>query len=127
MSELVSAAVGMTWVSLAKLACRLYDASQGAVRFDGTDVCQFETTKLCRLIGHVNQEPLIFDGTIGENTRYRSEGASTQAIVVAAKYAQIHSFIQQLPRRYRTSRQERGLSLSRGAETAREPRPVATV
>ena len=100
--------------SLAKLACRLYDVTEGSVRFDDTDVRQFEMAKLCRLVGFVNQEPLIFDGTIGENIRYGSEGAGTQAIVAAAKYAQIHNFIQELPKQYRTSTQERGLSLSGG-------------
>ena len=100
--------------TLVRLAARLYDPTQGAVRFEGVDVKRFRLVDLVRIVGFVNQEPLIFDGTIGDNIRYGTENADSNAVVAAARYAQIHDFIRQLPEQYQTLTHERGLTLSGG-------------
>lgn len=100
--------------TLAKIVCRLYDPTEGAVLLDGVDLRHFRLTDLRRLIGFVPQEPIIFSGSIEENIRYGSEWADPTSVVDAARNAQIHEFIQGLPRRYGTLTYERGLTLSGG-------------
>jgi len=100
--------------TLAKLACRIYDPSEGAVRLDGIDVRRFRLAALHRFAGFVTQEPVIFDGTIAANIRYGSEASEANAIVEAAQYAQIHDYIVRLPEQYETLTRERGLTLSGG-------------
>lgn len=100
--------------TLAKLAGRVYDPSKGEVLVNGTDIRRFKLAELRNLVGFVNQEPIIFDGTIRENIRYGSEQADTDDMVTAAQFAQIHEFIERLPEQYRTVTTERGLTLSGG-------------
>ena len=100
--------------TLAKLVARLYDPTVGSIQFDGADVRNFNIREFRRLIGFVPQEPIVFSGTIGNNIRYGNEQAEPRAVVEAARYAQIHDFIQQLPERYSTLTHERGLTLSGG-------------
>ena len=100
--------------TLAKLACRIYDPTDGAVSFDGTNLKQLKISDLRKTAGLVTQEPVIFDGTISANIRYGSLQANLGSMVTAAQYAQIHEFIVQLPERYDTSTCERGLTLSGG-------------
>lgn len=100
--------------TLAKLACRIYDPTAGEVCLDGHDIRMFKIADLRRMTGFVNQEPVIFDGTIRDNIRYGSEHAQLQSMVTAAQYAQIHDFIEHLPERYATVTHERGLTLSGG-------------
>ncbi|MCC6581138.1 MAG: ABC transporter ATP-binding protein [Phycisphaeraceae bacterium] len=100
--------------SLAKLACRLYDPTTGAVRYNGLDIRKFRISDLRHLVGFVNQEPIVFSGTIGENIRYGAEHAKPRAVVAAAQYAQIHDFIERLPYQYHSLTHERGLTLSGG-------------
>jgi len=110
----VMGASGSGKSTLAKLIARLYDPSEGQILYDGTDVRSFKIADLRDLVGYVSQEPVVFSGTIGENIRYGSENAPFQAVVTAAQYAKIHSFIEKLPERYRTLTHERGLTLSGG-------------
>jgi len=100
--------------TMARLAIRLYDPTEGVVRYDGIDVREFDLGKLRYFTGFVAQEPVVFSGTIGDNIRYASQDASPGNVVAAAQYAQIHEFIHQLPERYQTLTQERGLTLSGG-------------
>ncbi|MBH05352.1 MAG: hypothetical protein CMJ20_03440 [Phycisphaeraceae bacterium] len=100
--------------TLAKLACRLYDPTGGHVQFDGIGVDQFAIPELREYVGVVSQEPLIFSGTIGENIRYGSEDAPHKSVIAAARFAQIHDFIEEQPLRYHTPTHERGLALSGG-------------
>ena len=100
--------------TLAKLACRLYDPTGGHVRFGGIGVDQFAIAELREYVGIVSQEPLIFSGTIGENIRYGSEDAPHKSVIAAARFAQIHDFIEEQPLRYHTPTHERGLALSGG-------------
>lgn len=100
--------------TIAKLAARLYDPTEGAVAVDGIDLRSFRIADLRDLVGFVGQEPIVFSGTIIENIRYGSQAASAREVVTAAQYAQAHDFITRMPDRYATLTQERGLTLSGG-------------
>jgi ABC-type multidrug transport system fused ATPase/permease subunit len=113
-SVCVMGASGSGKTTLAKLACRIYDPSQGTVLLDETDIRSFRLQDLRDMTGYVNQEPIIFDGTIRDNIRYGSEDSHWEEMISAAQFAQIHEYITQLPRQYRTITTERGLTLSGG-------------
>ncbi len=100
--------------TIAKLACRFYDPTEGAVTFDGINIRRFRIADLRDIVGFVSQEPIVFSGTIADNIRYGSEQADERRIIRSAQYAQIHDHIEQLPAKYRTLTQERGLTLSGG-------------
>jgi len=100
--------------TLAKLACRMYDPTDGEVHLGDIDIRQFKLARLREVVGYVNQEPVIFDGTIRDNIRYGSEQSSLGQMVTAARFAQIHDHIVTLPDRYDTITAERGLTLSGG-------------
>jgi len=100
--------------TLARLACRIYDPTAGAVKLDGWDIRNFRLGHLRKITGYLDQEPVVFDGTIRENIRYGSEKSDYNSVVSAAQFAQIHDFIWQLPSRYQTPTCQRGLTLSGG-------------
>jgi len=100
--------------ALAKLACRLYDPTEGSIRVNDIDLRDFRIADLRRLVGYVSQEAIVFSGTIAENISYGSPSARLKDLMTSAQYAQIHDFIEQLPQRYRTLTHERGLTLSGG-------------
>lgn len=100
--------------TLARLAARIYDPTEGEVLLDGNNIRRYRLAHLRRIIGFVNQEPVIFDGSLRDNIRYGSEHRPEQHVVTAAQYAQIHDFIIRLPDRYDTLTCERGLTLSGG-------------
>ncbi|MBN1942734.1 MAG: ABC transporter ATP-binding protein [Phycisphaerae bacterium] len=100
--------------TLARLAARVYDPTEGEVLVDGNSIRRYKLAHLRQVVGFVNQEPIIFDGSLRDNIRYGSEHRGNQHIVTAAQYAQIHDFIVRLPDRYETLTCERGLTLSGG-------------
>jgi ATP-binding cassette subfamily B protein len=100
--------------TLLKLLPRLYDPDEGAVRIDGQDVRDVTLQSLRRSIGYVSQEPFLFFGTVRENVRYGTFDASDDEIERAAKRAQAHEFIENLPDGYDTMIGERGVKLSGG-------------
>ena len=100
--------------SLVNLIPRFYDVSQGAVLIDGHDVRDLDLTALRRQIGIVLQTSLLFSATIRENLAYGRPDASEAEIIAAAKAAQAHDFILQLPNGYDTVVGERGVTLSGG-------------
>jgi len=100
--------------TLAKLLTRLYDVDQGAVRIDGIDVRDIPINKLRQLITIVPQDVFLFADTIFENIRYGNPQADAAAVEFAAKQAQAHSFINQLPNGYYTQVGELGVKLSGG-------------
>lgn len=79
--------------TLANLIARFYDVSSGSVCFDGHDVRDCTIDSLRRLIGVVNQDPIIFNDTIRANIAYGSPQATEDEIVKAAKLANAHEFI----------------------------------
>ncbi len=110
----VMGASGSGKSTLSRLACRIYDPTEGAIKLDGWDIRNFRISHLRQITGYLSQEPVIFDGTIHENIRYGSEKSGHDEMVSAAQFAQIHDFIWQLPSRYQTLTCQRGLTLSGG-------------
>lgn len=110
----VMGASGSGKTTLAKLVCRFYEISGGTISFDGIDLRSFQMADIQHLVGYVAQEPVIFSGTINENIGYGSDDTSPAAVMAAARFAQIHDFISDLPQRYHTLTYERGLTLSGG-------------
>ncbi len=93
---------------------RFYDPTGGVIRVDGQDLRQVTRASLRQHIGIVPQEALLFGGTIRENISYGKLDASEAEIVEAARAANAHDFILQLPDQYDTLVGERGVRLSGG-------------
>ncbi len=93
---------------------RFYDAVSGAVRVDGVDVRAVTQASLRQQIGIVPQETLLFGGTIRENILYGRLDASEDELIAAARAANAHDFIMELPDKYETIVGERGIRLSGG-------------
>jgi ATP-binding cassette subfamily B protein len=107
-------ASGVGKSTIAALLYRFYDPQQGRVLMDGHDVRDLTFHCLRNLLGMVLQEPMIFSGTIADNIRYGAPDAKDEAIVEAAKQANIAEFIDSLPDGYATEVGERGITLSGG-------------
>ena len=100
--------------TLLKLLMRLYDVDDGAVRIDGHDVRAVTPRSLRESVGYVSQDTYLFDGTVAENVRYGRFDADDGAVREAAKAAEAHEFITNLPNGYDTRIGERGVKLSGG-------------
>jgi ATP-binding cassette subfamily B protein len=100
--------------TVANLVCRFYDASDGRVRLDGTDVTSLSVEQYRRHIGIVLQDSFLFFGTIGENVAYGLPDALPQQVLDAARAARAHDFVLKLPEAYDSLVGERGQSLSGG-------------
>ena len=96
------------------LVPRLYDATEGVVRFAGVDVKDLQQDALRGAIGIVSQETYLFHATIRENLRYAKPEAGDDEIEVAARGANIHDTIARFPDGYDTMVGERGYRLSGG-------------
>ncbi|MFB6155376.1 MAG: ABC transporter ATP-binding protein [Haloferacaceae archaeon] len=97
-----------------KLLLRMYDVDEGAIRIDGQDLRNVTIPSLRRAIGYVSQDTFMFYGTVRDNIAYGSFDATDEEIVAAAKAAEAHDFIQNLPDGYDTMVGERGVKLSGG-------------
>jgi ATP-binding cassette, subfamily B, heavy metal transporter len=93
---------------------RFYEVTGGAIRIDGQDIAEVTQASLRAAIGMVPQDTVLFNDTIRYNIRYGRPDASDEEVEEAARLAQIHDFIMDLPRKYETSVGERGLKLSGG-------------
>ncbi len=100
--------------TLVNLICRFYDATDGAILVDGTDIRRFAVADYRRHVGLVLQEPFLFFGTVAQNIAYGRPGATRQEIVAAARAAHAHDFILRLPHGYDSLVGERGQGLSGG-------------
>ena len=100
--------------TLTNLLIRFYDPQSGRILIDGVDIRKLKLKSLRDQISLVLQEPLLFSGTIAENIRYGRLDATMEEIVVAAKAANAHDFIEALPEGYGTELGERGAQLSGG-------------
>ncbi len=100
--------------TLLKLLLRLYDVDDGTIRVDGQDIREVTLASLRQHIGYVGQSTFLFYGTVRENIAYGSFDADAAAIEDAAKAAEAHEFIQNLPDGYETMVGERGVKLSGG-------------
>ena len=100
--------------TIGRLLFRFYDVSGGALRIDGQDVRDVTQASLHAAIGVVPQDTVLFNDTIRYNIAYGLDGATQEQIEDAARSAQIHDFIMELPDGYETAVGERGLKLSGG-------------
>jgi len=100
--------------TLTYLIPRLYDPTSGVIRIDGYDVSDVTLDSLSSAIGMVTQETYMFHDTIRTNLTYAKMNATQFEIEAAAKAANIHQFIMDLPERYDTIVGERGYRLSGG-------------
>ncbi|PFK36442.1 multidrug ABC transporter ATP-binding protein [Bacillus cereus] len=100
--------------SLASLIPRFYDVSSGAIYVDGVNVRDYNVRNLRSHIGIVLQDNLLFSDTIQSNILYGNPKATKEEVIAAAKAAQIHNFIMNLPDGYDTVVGERGVKLSGG-------------
>jgi ABC-type multidrug transport system fused ATPase/permease subunit len=100
--------------TLVTLVPRLYDIIEGSIRIDGIDVRDYRIKKLRRSIGIVLQESILFSGTVRENIEYGRRKPPMEDVIAAAKAANAHQFIVDLPDGYDTLVGERGLQLSGG-------------
>jgi len=100
--------------TLVSLLPRFYDSKEGRILLDGTDIRQLTLRSLRAQVSMVLQESLLFSGSIRDNIRYGRLEASTDEIIEAAKAANAHDFIMNLPQQYDTELGERGAKLSGG-------------
>ena len=100
--------------TLMKLLLRFYSPTGGCIKLDGTDLASVQTPDLRRAFGLVSQDVFLFHGTVAENIAYGCPGAEQADIEAAAKAAEAHDFILQLPQGYDTIVGERGQKLSGG-------------
>jgi ATP-binding cassette subfamily B protein len=107
-------ATGSGKSTLVKLLLRFYEVQTGRILIDGHDIRELNLFDLRRAIGWVSQDVFLFHGTVYENIRYGSFDATREQIIHAAKLAEAHDFIMQLPQEYDTIVGERGQKLSGG-------------
>ena len=98
----------------ASLIPRFYDPTAGRILVDGVDVRAYKLKALRSQVGVVLQDTVLFQGTIADNIAYGRPGATRQEVIQAARDADAHEFIAQMPRGYDSSVGERGLTLSGG-------------
>jgi ATP-binding cassette subfamily B protein/subfamily B ATP-binding cassette protein MsbA len=110
----VVGATGAGKTTLVSLVPRFFDPWQGRVLIDGHDVRDVQVKSLREQVGLVLQEPFLFPFTIAENTAYGRLGATRQQIEDAARAANLHDFVRQLPQGYDTVIGQRGATLSGG-------------
>jgi ABC-type lipoprotein export system ATPase subunit len=96
------------------LLIRFYDPTFGRIALDGLDLQEYRLADLRRQFGIVLQEPILFSTTVAENIAYARPDATSQAIEDAARAANAHDFIVNLPDGYDTEVGERGMRLSGG-------------
>ncbi len=110
----VMGASGAGKTTLLYLLARLYEPSSGTIYVDGIPLKKFKIQSLRQKVGFVPQEAQIFTGTVRDNICYGVPDATPTQIMAAAKAAELHDFIMQMPVYYETLIGEKGMSLSGG-------------
>ncbi len=100
--------------TLSNLVARFHDPTSGEITLDGTDLRDIELASFRRLLGIVEQDVFLFDGTIRENIAYARPEASDTEVEHAAKIARVDIFVEKLEAKYATRIGERGVKLSGG-------------
>ncbi|MDD3393072.1 MAG: ABC transporter ATP-binding protein [Anaerotignum sp.] len=100
--------------TLVNLMPRLYDVSEGAIFIDGVDVRNYPIHELRKRVSVVLQETILFTGTIRENIKWGNKNADEMQVMAAAKAAQAHDFILELPNGYDTELGQKGVNVSGG-------------
>jgi len=100
--------------TMADLLPRFYDVTGGEITIDGIDIRKLKISDLRALMGIVTQEAILFNDTVAANIAFGSEGRTQEEIEEAAKAANAHEFIKELPDGYQTVIGDRGNKLSGG-------------
>jgi ABC-type multidrug transport system fused ATPase/permease subunit len=107
-------ASGAGKTTLLDLLPRFYETAEGIISIDGTDIRSYPLKKLRNTIGIVSQEVFLFNGTIAENIAYGEKDIPMETIINAAKSANAHDFIMNMPEQYNSEIGEKGIMLSGG-------------
>ena len=100
--------------TLADLLPRFYDLDDGEILLDGEDIRNYKLTDLRKLMGIVTQESILFNDTVFNNIAFGMESASEEEVIRAARIANAHDFIMQMPKGYQTNIGDRGSKMSGG-------------
>jgi ABC-type multidrug transport system fused ATPase/permease subunit len=100
--------------TLCNLVARFYDPTSGRIRLDGRDLCDIDVESYRNLLGIVEQDVFLFDGTVAANIAYGNRRATEDDVRAAAEVANAHDFISALSGGYDTLIGERGVKLSGG-------------
>ncbi len=100
--------------TIINILTRYYDVDSGVIMIDGQDLSKLTQISLRKQIGAVLQEAFLFSDTVMNNLMYAREGATQEECIEAAKQANAHEFISNLPQGYDTMLTERGANLSQG-------------
>ncbi|RKY86518.1 ABC transporter ATP-binding protein, partial [candidate division KSB1 bacterium] len=105
---------GVGKTTIFNLLMRFYVVKDGKISIDGIDIRDISLTSLRNQMSLVSQETLLFSGTIMDNIKYSRLEANQEEVIYAAKAANAHQFIENLPEKYNTEIGERGVTLSGG-------------
>lgn len=100
--------------TVASLLPRFYDATNGSITIDGQDIRKVTLDSLREQVGIVPQETVLFNGSVYDNILYGRLDATREEVEAAAKAANAHDFIMQLPNGYETMLGDRGMNISGG-------------
>eukprot|EP00903_Cladosiphon_okamuranus_P017844 g16422.t1 len=100
--------------TLASLITRIYEPREGCITLDGVDIATLNPSWLRRQVGVVDQEPVLFAGSIADNIRYGAPAATSVEVEEAARQANAHDFIMGFPEGYATKVGDEGRQLSGG-------------
>jgi subfamily B ATP-binding cassette protein MsbA len=100
--------------TIVNLIQRFFDPAEGRILVDGQDIAGIRISSLREHISYVSQQPVLFEGTVGENIAFGRPGATQEEIESAARQAQAHDFIMELPEGYHTPVGEMGANFSGG-------------
>lgn len=100
--------------TISDLLPRFHDVTSGSISFDGIDIREASLSDVRRLIGIVNQESILFNGSVAENIAFGKPNATREEIINVSKIANAHQFIEQLENGYDTNIGDRGNKLSGG-------------
>jgi ATP-binding cassette, subfamily B, bacterial len=100
--------------TLCNVAARFYDPTSGRVLLDGRDLREVDVESFRSILGVVEQDVFLFDGTVAANIAYGRKHATEEDVVQAANVANAHAFVTDLPQGYDTVIGERGVKLSGG-------------
>jgi len=105
---------GVGKTTLINLLLRLFEPNKGEIRIDGLNIQEYNLSSWLNRIGFVSQDTFIFNDTVRNNITFRSEKYSEEEVIKAARYADAHSFITELPHGYDTLVGDKGVRLSGG-------------
>jgi len=100
--------------TLVDLLPRFYDIAEGEIRIDGIPIRNIVIDDLRNMMGIVSQETILFNDTVLNNIAFGMENVSEEDVIMAAKVANAHEFIEKMPQKYQTNIGDRGTKLSGG-------------